>query len=87
MGQACYAGTTGQFTVQADSGCYAHDIVAVGRKMFIHFSVTIRQHARLRKTSSRTGLDEPSREADHAQFRHQSGSNASAVQALSRPRT
>ena len=43
-----YAGATGQLTVRADSGFYTHSIVAVCRKMEIRFSITIRQHARVR---------------------------------------
>ena len=43
-----HAGATGQLTVRADSGFYAHAIVAVCRKMDVRFSITIRQHARLR---------------------------------------
>lgn len=48
MSRVRYAGTTGQLTVRADSGFYAHSIVAVCRKMDVRFSITIRQHARLR---------------------------------------
>ena len=43
-----YAGATGPLTVRADSGFYTHDIVAVCRKTEVRFSVTVRQHARLR---------------------------------------
>ena len=43
-----YGGARGQLTVRADSGFYAHAIVAVCRKMDVRFSITIRQHARLR---------------------------------------
>ena len=39
-----YAGATGQLTVRADSGFYAHPIVAVCREMDVRFSITIRQH-------------------------------------------
>ena len=34
--------------MRADSGFYAHAIVALCRKMNVRFSITIRQHARLR---------------------------------------
>ena len=34
--------------MRADSGFYAHAIVAVCRKMDVRFSITIRQHPRLR---------------------------------------
>ena len=43
-----HAGATGALTVRADSGFYAHTIVAVCRKMDVRFSITIRQHPRLR---------------------------------------
>ena len=43
-----YGGATGQLTVRADSGFYAHALVAVCRAMEVRFSITIRQHARLR---------------------------------------
>ena len=34
--------------MRADSGFYTHDIVAVCREMAVRFSITVRQHARLR---------------------------------------
>ena len=43
-----YSGARGQLTVRADSSCYAHALVAVCRKMDVRYSITIRQHARLR---------------------------------------
>ena len=43
-----YGGASGQLTVRADSGCYAHALVAVYREMDVRYSITIRQHARLR---------------------------------------
>ena len=43
-----HAGATGQLTVRADSGFYAHSVVSVCRKLNVRFSITIRQHARLR---------------------------------------
>ena len=48
VGRVRYAGARGQLTVRADSGFYAHAIVAVCRKMDVRYSITIRQHARLR---------------------------------------
>ncbi len=48
VGWVRYAGATGQLTVRADSGFYTHGVVSVCRKMDVHFSITIRQHARLR---------------------------------------
>ena len=48
MGRVRHAGARGQLTVRADSGFYAHALVAVCRKMDVRFSITIRQHVRLR---------------------------------------
>ena len=48
LGRVRYAGATGQLTVRADSGFYTHSIVAVCRKMKVRFSITVRQHQRLR---------------------------------------
>ena len=48
VGRVRYAGARGQLTVRADSGFYTHAIVAVCRKMDVRFSITVRQHARLR---------------------------------------
>ena len=48
LGRVRYAGARGQLTVRADSGFYAHAIVAVCRKMDVRYSVTIRQHKSLR---------------------------------------
>ena len=43
-----HAGATGQLTVRADSGFYAHAIVAVCRDKDVRFSITVRQHKSLR---------------------------------------
>ena len=43
-----HAGARGQLTVRADSGFYAHAIVAVCRDKDVRFSITARQHPRLR---------------------------------------
>ena len=48
LGRVRYAGARGQLTVRADSGFYTHAVVAVCRRMDVHFSITIRQHASLR---------------------------------------
>ena len=48
VGRVRYAGSKGQLTVRADSGFYTHAIVTVCRKTKVRFSITIRQHARLR---------------------------------------
>ena len=41
VGRVRYAGASGRLTVRADSGFYAHAIVAVCRKMDVRFSITI----------------------------------------------
>ena len=38
------AGASGQLTARADSGFYAHALVAACREMDVRFSITIRQH-------------------------------------------
>ena len=43
-----HGGARGQLTVRADSGFYTHALVAVCREMEVRYSITIRQHARLR---------------------------------------
>ena len=43
-----HAGASGQLTMRADSGFYTHAVVSACRKMDVRFSITIRQHARLR---------------------------------------
>ena len=43
-----YAGAKGQLTVRADSGFYTHAIVAVCRDKGVRYSITVRQHPRLR---------------------------------------
>ena len=48
VGRVRYSGARGQLTVRADSGFYAHALVAVCRAMEVRFSITIRQQARLR---------------------------------------
>ena len=48
VGRVRYAGARGQLTMRADSGFYTRALVAVCRKMDVRFSITIRQHARLR---------------------------------------
>ena len=48
VGRVRYAGASGPLTVRADSGFYAHALVAVCRNMDVRFSITVRQHARLR---------------------------------------
>ena len=49
VGRVRYAGASGQLTVRADSGFYAHTgVVAACREMDVRFSITIRQHKSLR---------------------------------------
>ena len=48
VGQVRYGGASGQLTVRADSGFYAHALVAVCREMDVRFSITVRQHKSLR---------------------------------------
>ncbi len=43
-----YAGATGPLTMRADSGFYAHDIVAACRNAKVRFSITIRHHPNVR---------------------------------------
>ena len=48
MSRLRYGGAKGQLTVRADSGFYAHTVVAACREMDVRFSITIRQRASLR---------------------------------------
>ncbi len=48
VGRVRYGGASGQLTVRADSGLYAHALVAVCREMGVCFSITVRQHPNLR---------------------------------------
>ena len=48
VGRVRYAGATGSLTVQADSGFYTHDIVAVCRDKSVRFSITARHHQSVR---------------------------------------
>ena len=49
VGRVRHGGASGQLTVRADSGFYAHALVSVCREMDVRFSITIRQHTRLRE--------------------------------------
>ena len=49
VGRLRCGGAGGQLTVRADSGFYTHAMVALCRRMDVRFSITIRQHASLRK--------------------------------------
>ena len=49
IGRVRDAGATGRITVRADSGFYAHEVVAVCRTMAVRFSITIRQHRSVRR--------------------------------------
>ena len=48
VGRVRYGGARGQLTVRADSGFYAHTVVAACPEMDVRFSITIRQRASLR---------------------------------------
>ena len=48
VGRVRYGGARGRLTVRADSGFYAHTVVAACREMDARFSITIRQRASLR---------------------------------------
>ena len=48
VGRVRYGGARGQLTVRADSGFYAHTVVAACREMDVRYSIAIRQRARLR---------------------------------------
>ena len=47
VGRVRYGGARGQLTVRADSGFYAHALVAVCREMDVRYSITVRQHQSL----------------------------------------
>ena len=47
VGRVRYAGATGQLTVRADSGFYAHALVKVCREIDVRYSITVRQHQSL----------------------------------------
>ena len=49
LGRVRHGGARGQLTMRADSGCYTHAVVALCRQLDVRFSITIRQHASLRK--------------------------------------
>ena len=49
IGRVRDAGATGQLTVRADSGFYAHAVVAAARNRAVRFSITVRQHASIRR--------------------------------------
>ena len=48
VGRVRHGGARGQLTVRADSGFYAHALVAVCREMDVRYSITVRQHQSLR---------------------------------------
>ena len=47
VGRVRYAGASGQLTVRADSGFYAHALVKVCREMDVRYSITVRQRQSL----------------------------------------
>ena len=50
IGRVRAAGASGQLTMRADSGFYAHAVVAVCRKLGVRFSITIRQQPSMRRS-------------------------------------
>ena len=49
IGRVRGAGATGELTMRADSGFYAHAVVKVCRAMTVRFSITVRQHRSIRR--------------------------------------
>ena len=49
IGRVRAAGASGQLTMRADAGFYAHAVVAVCRKMDVRFSITLRQSPATRR--------------------------------------
>jgi hypothetical protein len=49
IGRVRAAGATGELTVRADSGFYAHDVIAACRRHGVRFSITMRIHRELRE--------------------------------------
>ncbi|MGH2512844.1 MAG: IS1380 family transposase [Candidatus Limnocylindrales bacterium] len=49
VGRVRHAGATGELTMRADSGFYAHAVVATCRAMDVRFSITLRQHRSVRR--------------------------------------
>ena len=52
IGRVRAAGASGQLTMRADSGFYAHAVVAVCRKLGVRFSITIRQQPSMQDAAS-----------------------------------
>jgi len=52
-----YAGASGDLVVRADSGFYAHAVVAAARKRRVRYSITIRQFAGIRRLIEATPDD------------------------------
>ena len=48
LGRVRYGGASGRLTLRADSGFYAHTVVAACREVGVRFSITVRQHKSLR---------------------------------------
>src|SRR5271157_2732855 len=49
IGRVRYGGSAGEITMRADSGFYAHEVVAVCAKLGVLFSITIRQQRSVRR--------------------------------------
>jgi hypothetical protein len=58
IGRVRGAGATGQLTMRADSGFYAHAVVAVCRATGVRFSITVRQHRGLRSRIEAIGEED-----------------------------
>ena len=78
VGRVRYAGASGRLTLRADSGFYAHAIVAVCRKINVRYSITIRQHKSLQN------LSEAKPEADWMPTPSQSEPDATTVRRIVR---
>ena len=55
IGRVRAAGASGPLTMRADSGFYAHAVVAVCRKLGVRFSITIRQQPSMRRVKPTPG--------------------------------
>jgi hypothetical protein len=49
IGRILYAGASSEITMRADSGFYAHEIVAVCQRLGVRYSITVRQQRSLRR--------------------------------------
>src|SRR5450759_4876798 len=54
IGRARQAGASGELTMRADSGFYAHEVVGVCRKLVVRFSISLRHHLSARRLCEAT---------------------------------